>query len=91
MGMSRFLLDSFGASGKMVFTRPTMPDSSLTLDAVGVTGGFGEDIFHPSPGQVSGPLVRFLDHFYETAFGDVFSIISVHGFRSFFPAMVRPF
>jgi hypothetical protein len=58
---------------------------------VGVKRGFGEDIFDPSPGQVSGPLIRFLDHVYKTASGDVFSIISVHEIPIFFPAMFKLF
>jgi len=57
---------------------------------VGVKGGFGEDIFDLSLGQVSGPLVLFLDHVYKTAFGDVFSVIPVHEIP-IFPAMFKPF
>jgi hypothetical protein len=51
---------------------------------MGVKEGFGEDIFDPSPGQVSGPLVRFLDHVYKTAFADIFFVISVHGISIFY-------
>jgi hypothetical protein len=80
-----------GTSGRMVFTRPTMPDSSLTLMPWGGEGGSGEDIFNSSPGQVSGRLVRFLDHVYEHSFGDVFSVISVHVIPIIFPTMIWPF
>jgi hypothetical protein len=58
---------------------------------VGVKGGSGEDIFDPSPGQVSGPLIRLLNHSYETTSGDVFPVISVHVIPIFFPAMIWPF
>ena len=46
---------------------------------------------HPGTAPGAWILSRFLDHVYETAFADVFSVISVHGIPIFFPAMVRSF
>jgi hypothetical protein len=48
------------------------------FDAVGVRGGFGEDILNPALSQVSGPLVLLLDHRDQAASGNIFSVCSIH-------------
>ncbi len=39
-----------------LFDPPHLPVGQPDFDAVGVVSGFGEDIFHLSPGEPAGPL-----------------------------------